>query len=67
MQKLTDQEMKEVTGGRVYRVICYGNSRVSTGVRNCTWEYGCGVKTLTEFMHGRHITKTGHIYAKFNW
>lgn len=69
MQRLTNEEMKGVKGGRVYEVICYGNNRPSTGHRGCGdwWQYRSGSKTLTQFMHGIHISQTGHKYAKFNW
>ena len=59
MQKLTAEELMSVKGGRNYEVVCYGNNRPSTGYSKS--------KLLTEFMHGRHISLTGHRYATFNW
>ena len=69
MQKLTAEELMSVKGGRNYEVVCYSNNRPSTGYRGCgaSWQYQSKSKLLTEFMHGRHISLTGHRYATFNW
>lgn len=68
MQRLTSEEQEIIKGGKTYIIQCWGKNRPSqTDIRTCFEDFIASIKKVAEYSHGRHIKKTGHIWAKFNW
>lgn len=65
MKTMSEKKMRQIQGGKTLQIICWGNSRPSTGIRGCSFDVMSGISWVAEAWMGRHLMKTGHSYVKY--